>query len=170
MRQLVVGECWQDWLAKSREEVEGFSEGQVSRWTEAVLNEGKVRDELIQQTVTTLQQQGVAGNSLLELTLEQMMQDGIPRGPAVLLTKKIRLLNDRAFWYSVFSFVAKQIEARDVITDKRLSDRVRATGKPGVSVMGMWETFFPFGVLLQPTRNGISNFETNPHPSSRVVC
>ena len=72
----------------------------------------------------------------------------------------------QGFWYAV----AKQIEARDVITDKSLSDRVRATGKPGVSVMGMWETFFFFGILLQPTRNGISNFETNPHPSSRIIC
>ncbi|CAJ1460901.1 unnamed protein product [Effrenium voratum] len=34
---LVVGECWQDWLAKSREEVEGFKKAQVSSWAEAVL-------------------------------------------------------------------------------------------------------------------------------------
>ena len=91
---LVVGECWQDWLAKSREEVEVFGEEEVLSWAEAVLNEGKVRDELIQRTVTTLQQSGVTGKSLLELTLEQMMQDGIPRGPAVLLTKKIQLLQE----------------------------------------------------------------------------
>ncbi|CAJ1363450.1 unnamed protein product, partial [Effrenium voratum] len=91
---LVVGECWQDWLAKSREEVEAFGEEEVLSWSEAVLNEGKVRDELIQRTVTTLQQQGVTGKSLLELTLEQMMQDGILRGPAVLLTKKIQLLQE----------------------------------------------------------------------------
>ncbi|CAJ1457132.1 unnamed protein product, partial [Effrenium voratum] len=84
----------EDWLAKSREEVEAFGEEEVLSWAEAVLNEGKVRDELIQRTVTTLQQQGVTGKSLLELTLEQMMQDGIPRGPAVLLTKKIQLLQE----------------------------------------------------------------------------
>ena len=71
---LVVGGCWQDWLAKSREEVEGFGKDQVSRLTEAVLSEGKVRDELIQQTVTTLQQQGVTGKSLLKLTLEKLIQ------------------------------------------------------------------------------------------------
>ena len=93
---LVVGECWQDWLAKSREEVEGFKKAQVSSWAEAVLIDGGLEadDELIQQTVTALQQQGVTGKSLLELTLEQMMQDGIPRGPAVLLTKKIQLLKE----------------------------------------------------------------------------
>ncbi|CAJ1363452.1 unnamed protein product, partial [Effrenium voratum] len=84
----------EDWLAKSREEVEAFGEEEVLSWSEAVLNEGKVRDELIQRTVTTLQQQGVTGKSLLELTLEQMMQDGILRGPAVLLTKKIQLLQE----------------------------------------------------------------------------
>ncbi|CAJ1390379.1 unnamed protein product, partial [Effrenium voratum] len=89
-------DCWQDWLAKSREEVEGFKKAQVSSWAEAVLIDGGLEadDELIQQTVTALQQQGVTGKSLLELTLEQMMQDGIPRGPAVLLTKKIQLLQE----------------------------------------------------------------------------
>ena len=92
----VVGGCWQDWLAKSREEVEGFKKAQVSSWAEAVLIDGGLEadDEFIQRTVTALQQQGVTGKSLLELTLEQMMQDGIPRGPAVLLTKKIRLLQE----------------------------------------------------------------------------
>ncbi|CAJ1342786.1 unnamed protein product, partial [Effrenium voratum] len=68
---LVVGECWQDWLAKSREEVEGFKKAQVSSWAEAVLIDGGLEadDELIQQTVTALQQQGVTGKSLLKLTL-----------------------------------------------------------------------------------------------------
>ena len=51
-------------------------------------------DEFIQQTVTTLQQQGVTGMSPLELTLEKLMQDGVPRGPAELLAKKMRLLNE----------------------------------------------------------------------------
>ncbi|CAJ1455096.1 unnamed protein product [Effrenium voratum] len=84
----------EDWLAKSREEVEAFGEEEVLSWAEAVLNEGKVRDELIQRTVTTLQQQGVTGKSLLELTLEKLMAApyNIPGGPAELLTKKIQLL------------------------------------------------------------------------------
>ncbi|CAJ1383058.1 unnamed protein product [Effrenium voratum] len=84
----------EDWLAKSREEVEAFGEEEVLSWAEAVLNEGKVRDELIQQTVTTLQQQGVTGKSLLKLTLEKLMADGVPRGPAELLAEKIQLLNE----------------------------------------------------------------------------
>ena len=91
---LVVGECWQDWLAKSREEVEAFGEEEVLSWAEAVLNEGKVRDELIQRTVTALQQQGVTGKSLLKLTLEKLMAApySVPGGPAELLAEKIRLL------------------------------------------------------------------------------
>ncbi|CAJ1442236.1 unnamed protein product [Effrenium voratum] len=84
----------EDWLAKSREEVEAFGEEEVLSWAEAVLNEGKVRDELIQQTVTTLQQQGVTGKSLLKLTLEKLMAApySVPGGPAELLAEKIRLL------------------------------------------------------------------------------
>ncbi|CAJ1342119.1 unnamed protein product [Effrenium voratum] len=84
----------EDWLAKSREEVEAFGEEEVLSWAEAVLNEGKVRDELIQQTVTTLQQQGVTGKSLRELTLDEQIAAGIPLGPAKLLTKKIQLLQE----------------------------------------------------------------------------
>ncbi|CAJ1411380.1 unnamed protein product, partial [Effrenium voratum] len=93
---LVVGECWQDWLAKSREEVEGFKKAQVSSWAEAVLIDGGLEadDELIQQTVTALQQQGVTGKSLLELTLDEQIAAGIPLGPAKLLTKKIQLLQE----------------------------------------------------------------------------
>ncbi|CAJ1360545.1 unnamed protein product, partial [Effrenium voratum] len=95
---LVVGECWQDWLAKSREEVEGFKKAQVSSWAEAVLIDGGLEadDELIQQTVTTLQQQGVTGKSLLKLTLEELMAApcNIPGGPAKLLAEKIRLLQE----------------------------------------------------------------------------
>ena len=90
----VVGGRWQDWLAKSREEVEAFGEEEVLSWAEAVLNEGKVRDELIQRTVTTLQQQGVTGKSLRELTLDEQIAAGIPLGPAKLLTKKIQLLQE----------------------------------------------------------------------------
>ena len=90
----VVGGSWQDWLAKSREEVEGFKKAQVSSWAEAVLIDGGLEadDEFIQRTVTTLQQQGVTGKSLLKLTLEKLMQVGIPLGPAELLAEKIRLL------------------------------------------------------------------------------
>ncbi|CAJ1400191.1 unnamed protein product [Effrenium voratum] len=84
----------EDWLAKSREEVEAFGEEEVLSWAEAVLNEGKVRDELIQRTVTTLQQQGVTGKSLRELTLDEQIAAGIPLGPAKLLTKKIQLLQE----------------------------------------------------------------------------
>ncbi|CAJ1412313.1 unnamed protein product, partial [Effrenium voratum] len=86
----------EDWLAKSREEVEAFGEEEVLSWAEAVLNEGKVRDELIQQTVTALQQQGVTGKSLLKLTLEELMAApyNIPGGPAKLLAEKIRLLQE----------------------------------------------------------------------------
>ena len=93
---MVVGECWQDWLAKSREEVEGFKKAQVSSWAEAVLIDGGLEadDELIQQTVTALQQQGVIGKSLLELTLDEQIAAGIPLGPAKLLTKKIQLLQE----------------------------------------------------------------------------
>ncbi|CAJ1383157.1 unnamed protein product [Effrenium voratum] len=72
----------EDWLAKSRKEVEAFGKDKVSKWAEAVLKEGKVRDELIQQTVTTLQQQGVTGRSLLELTPEELMTCSVRLGPA----------------------------------------------------------------------------------------
>ncbi|CAJ1377016.1 unnamed protein product [Effrenium voratum] len=88
----------EDWLAKSREEVEGFSKAQVSSWAEAVLIDGGLEadDEFIQRTVTALRQQGVTGKSLLELTLEKLMAApyNIPGGPAELLTKKIQLLKE----------------------------------------------------------------------------
>ena len=92
----VVGGSWQDWLAKSREEVEGFKKAQVPSWAEAVLIDGGLEadDEFIQRTVTTLQQQGVTGKSLLKLTLEKLMADGVARGPAELLAEKIQLLNE----------------------------------------------------------------------------
>ncbi|CAJ1461751.1 unnamed protein product [Effrenium voratum] len=85
-----------DWLAKSREEVEGFKKAQVPSWAEAVLIDGGLEadDEFIQRTVTTLQQQGVTGKSLLKLTLEKLMADGVARGPAELLAEKIQLLNE----------------------------------------------------------------------------
>ncbi|CAJ1417215.1 unnamed protein product [Effrenium voratum] len=104
----------EDWLAKSREEVEGFKKAQVSSWAEAVLIDGGLEadDELIQQTVTALQQQGVTGKSLLELTLEQMMQDGIPRGPAVLLTKKIRLLQEPEDDPDATAFIQELVNAK----------------------------------------------------------
>ena len=92
----VVGGRWQEWLAKGRAEVEGFKKAQVSSWAEAVLIDGGLEadDELIQQTVTTLQQQGVTGKALLRLTLEKLMAAGIPLGPAELLDEKIRLLQE----------------------------------------------------------------------------
>ncbi|CAJ1458019.1 unnamed protein product [Effrenium voratum] len=86
----------EDWLAKSREEVEGFKKAQVSSWAEAVLIDGGLEadDEFIQRTATTLQQQGVTGKSLLKLTLEKLMAApySVPGGPAELLAEKIRLL------------------------------------------------------------------------------
>ncbi|CAJ1335213.1 unnamed protein product [Effrenium voratum] len=86
----------EEWLAKGRAEVEGFKKAQVSSWAEAVLIDGGLEadDELIQQTVTTLQQQGVTGKALLRLTLEKLMADGVARGPAELLDEKIRLLQE----------------------------------------------------------------------------
>ncbi|CAJ1453186.1 unnamed protein product [Effrenium voratum] len=88
----------EDWLAKSREEVEGFKKAQVPSWAEAVLIDGGLEadDEFIQRTVTALQQQGVTGKSLLELTLEELMAApyNIPGGPAKLLAEKIRLLQE----------------------------------------------------------------------------
>ncbi|CAJ1386926.1 unnamed protein product [Effrenium voratum] len=86
----------EEWLAKGRAEVEGFKKAQVSSWAEAVLIDGGLEadDELIQQTVTTLQQQGVTGKALLRLTLEKLMAAGIPLGPAELLDEKIRLLQE----------------------------------------------------------------------------
>ncbi|CAJ1401064.1 unnamed protein product [Effrenium voratum] len=85
-----------DWLAKSREEVEGFKKAQVPSWAEAVLIDGGLEadDEFIQRTVTALQQQGVTGKSLLKLTLEKLMAApySVPGGPAELLAEKIRLL------------------------------------------------------------------------------
>ncbi|CAJ1390534.1 unnamed protein product [Effrenium voratum] len=76
----------EDWLAKSCEEVEGFKKAQVPSWAEAVLIDGGLEadDEFIQRTVTALQQQGVTGKSLLELTLEKLMAApyNIPGGPA----------------------------------------------------------------------------------------
>ena len=76
--------------------MEGFKKAQVSSWAEAVLIDGGLEadDELIQQTVTALQQQGVTGKSLLELTLDEQIAAGIPLGPAKLLTKKIQLLQE----------------------------------------------------------------------------
>ena len=76
--------------------MEGFKKAQVSSWAEAVLIDGGLEadDEFIQRTVTTLQQQGVTGKSLLKLTLEKLMAApySVPGGPAELLAEKIRLL------------------------------------------------------------------------------
>ena len=83
---LLVGECWQDWLAKSCEEVEGFKKAQVPSWAEAVLIDGGLEAD----------DEFVTGKSLLELTLEKLMAApyNIPGGPAELLTKKIQLLKE----------------------------------------------------------------------------
>ena len=65
----------------------------------AVLVDGKVQNsELVQRTVSSLQQQGVTGQSLLELTRVELTAApcNIPLGPATLLEKKIQALKAQA--------------------------------------------------------------------------
>ncbi|CAJ1414492.1 unnamed protein product [Effrenium voratum] len=122
----VVGGCWQDWLAKSREEVEGFSKAQVSLLVAAVLIDGGLEDdEFIQQTVATLQQQGVTGKALLRLTLEKLMAAGVPRGPAQLLAEKIQLLKEPQVELPRFS-------ATDLLDfeDRFLNSRINSKDRP----------------------------------------
>ena len=90
----VVGGRWQDWLAKSREEVEGFSIAQVSDWVRAVLLAAGFEADDITEVTPILLKQKVIGAALLKLTLEELMQDGVPRGPAKLLAEKIQLLQE----------------------------------------------------------------------------
>ena len=89
-----VGGFGQDWLAKSRKEVEGFSKAQVSNWVEAVLLDAGFEADDITEVTRILLKQKVIGAALLQLTLEELMQDGVPRGPAKLLDEKIRLLQE----------------------------------------------------------------------------
>ena len=74
----------------------GFRKAQVSNWMGSVLLDGGLEadDELVRRTVRALQEQGVTGKSLLQLTLEKLMQVGILLGPAELLAGKIRLLQE----------------------------------------------------------------------------
>ena len=88
--RLGCGGCWQEWLAKSREEVEGFSKAQVSSWVAAVLLNAGLEADDITEVTTILLKQKVVGAALLKLTLEKL----IPHGPAMLLTRKIRLLQE----------------------------------------------------------------------------
>ena len=90
----VVGGSWQDWLAKSREEVEGFSKAQVSNWVEAVLLDAGFEADDITEVTPILLKQKVIGAALLKLTLEKLMAApySVPGGPAELLAEKIRLL------------------------------------------------------------------------------
>ncbi|CAJ1370356.1 unnamed protein product [Effrenium voratum] len=83
-----------DWLAKSREEVEGFSIAQVSDWVRAVLLAAGFEADDITEVTPILLKQKVIGAALLKLTLEELMQDGVPRGPAKLLAEKIQLLQE----------------------------------------------------------------------------
>ncbi|CAJ1392801.1 unnamed protein product [Effrenium voratum] len=80
----------EEWLAKSREEVEGFSKAQVSSWVAAVLLDAGLEADDITEVTTILLKQKVVGAALLKLTLEKL----IPHGPAMLLTRKIRLLQE----------------------------------------------------------------------------
>ncbi|CAJ1443945.1 unnamed protein product [Effrenium voratum] len=89
-----LGGFGQDWLAKSRKEVEGFSKAQVSNWVEAVLLDAGFEADDITEVTRILLKQKVIGAALLQLTLEELMQDGVPRGPAKLLDEKIRLLQE----------------------------------------------------------------------------
>ncbi|CAJ1456908.1 unnamed protein product [Effrenium voratum] len=107
----------EDWLAKSREEVEGFKKAQVSSWAEAVLIDGGLEadDEFIQRTATTLQQQGVTGKSLLKLTLEKLMAApySVPGGPAELLAEKIRLLQQPEGTSRLQRYLAPKYDLRE---------------------------------------------------------
>ena len=98
--RLGCGGCWQDWLAKSREEVEAFGEEEVLSWAEAVLRakgyKGSRGDSntAIGRTLSVFKSNFVIGAALLELTLDKMIAApyNIPGGPAELLAKKIQLL------------------------------------------------------------------------------
>ena len=74
--------------------MEGFSKAQVSNWVEAVLLDAGFEADDITDVTPILLKQKVIGAALLQLTLEELMQDGVPRGPAKLLAKKIRLLQE----------------------------------------------------------------------------
>ncbi|CAJ1387304.1 unnamed protein product, partial [Effrenium voratum] len=89
-----------DWLAKSCEEVASFGEEEVLTWAKAVLAAGGLKGPAentkkgIGRVLKILSENEVTGKSLLKLTLEKLMADGVPRGPAELLAEKIQLLNE----------------------------------------------------------------------------
>lgn len=67
---------------------------QISKYVRAVLHFGNLRNvKLIDQTVELLHGNGITGEALLMMTSEKLMADGIYRGPAECLDKRIRELN-----------------------------------------------------------------------------
>ena len=76
--------------------MEGFSKAQVSSWVEAVLLDAGFEADDVTEVTPILLKQKVIGAALLELTLEKMIAApyGVPGGPAELLAKKIRLLQE----------------------------------------------------------------------------
>ncbi|CAJ1359813.1 unnamed protein product [Effrenium voratum] len=90
----------EDWLAKSREEVEAFGEEEVLSWAEAVLRAGGLKGTVenarrgVGRVLSILSENEVTGQSLLRLTLDEQIAAGIPLGPAKLLAEKIQLLKE----------------------------------------------------------------------------
>ena len=86
--------------------MEGFRKAQVSSWVAAALRDAGFDEHDITEVIgAAWLKKKVIGAAWPELTLEQMMQDGIPHGPAVLLAKKIQLLKGpRHGWRIVCCF------------------------------------------------------------------
>ena len=98
----VVGGRWQDWLAKSCEEVASFGEEEVLTWAKAVLAAGGLKGPAentmkgIGRVLKILSENEVTGKALLRLTVEKMMAApyNIPGGPAEILAERIQLLKE----------------------------------------------------------------------------
>ena len=78
--------------------VEGFSKEQVQSWVAAALmaagEEGSIDDPQtdLGQVVAVFGKQRVRGAALLQLTVEELMQVGVPLGPAKILGERIERL------------------------------------------------------------------------------
>ena len=71
--------CWWALAGLARQEPRGGG-GLLSNWVEAVLLDAGFEADDITEVTPILLKQKVIGAALLQLTLEELMQDGVPRG------------------------------------------------------------------------------------------
>eukprot|EP00931_Biecheleriopsis_adriatica_P003124 TRINITY_DN10441_c0_g2_i1.p1 TRINITY_DN10441_c0_g2~~TRINITY_DN10441_c0_g2_i1.p1 ORF type:complete len:815 (-),score=163.36 TRINITY_DN10441_c0_g2_i1:23-2467(-) len=102
-KQKLLGDAY--WLALGHSEVAKLHVKGSTQWAEATLYARNVDKEFVEKTKQILQEQGIGGRELLRLKMEDLMHDGVPRGPAMELVESIQSLNSLS---SGWFFCAKQ--------------------------------------------------------------